>query len=62
MEWPFNKTNYAIFGIGIIMIIIAYLIISSNEVNSVASTKIGPLMLFLGYCIIIPISIIYSKK
>ena len=62
MEWPFNKTNYAIFGIGIIVIIIGYLIISFNEVNSVASTKIGPVMLFLGYCVIIPISIIYSKK
>ena len=62
MEWPFNKTNYAIFGIGIIVIIIGYLIISFNEVNSVASTKIGPLILFVGYCVIIPISIIYNKK
>ena len=62
MEWPFNKTNYAIFGVGIIVIIIGYLIISLNEVNSVASTKIGPLMLFVGYCVIIPFSIIYSKK
>ena len=62
MEWPFNKTNYAIFGIGIIVIIIGYLIISFNEVNSMASTRIGPLMLFVGYCVIIPISIIYSKK
>ena len=62
MEWPFNKTNYAIFGVGIIVIIIGYLIISLNEVNSIASTRIGPLMLFVGYCVIIPISIIYSKK
>ena len=62
MEWPFNKTNYAIFGIGIIVIIIGYLIISFNGDNSVASTKIGPLMLFVGYCVIIPISVIYSKK
>ncbi len=62
MEWPFNKTNYAIFGVGIIIIIIGYLLISFNEVNSIASTRIGPLMLFVGYCVIIPISIIYSKK
>ena len=62
MEWPFNKTNYAIFGVGIIIIIIGYLLISFNEVNSIASTRIGPLMLFVGYCVIIPISIIYNKK
>ena len=62
MEWPFNKTNYTLFGIGIIAIVIGYFIISFNEVDSIESTKIGPLMLFLGYCVIIPVSIIYSKK
>ena len=62
MEWPFNKTNYMLFGIGIITIVVGYFIILFNEVDSIASTKIGPLMLFLGYCVIIPVSIIYSKK
>ena len=49
MEWPFNKTNYALFGIGIIIIVIGYLIIAYNTVDSVASIKIGPVMLFFGY-------------
>jgi len=62
MEWPFNKTNYALFGIGIVSIIIGYLIITFNAVDSVASTKIGPVILFLGYCVIIPVAIFYSSK
>ena len=62
MEWPFNKTNYALFGIGIVTIVIGYLIIAYNTVDSSESTKIGPIMLFLGYCVIIPISIIYNRK
>jgi len=62
MEWPFNKVNYTLFGIGIGIIVIGYFIIAFNTVNSIESTKIGPVMLFFGYCVIIPISIIYNSK
>ena len=62
MQWPFNKINYALFGIGIISIISGYLIIAFNTVDSVASTKIGPVILFVGYCVIIPAAILYSPK
>ncbi len=62
MEWPFNKINYVLFGIGIISIIIGYVLIAYNPVDSMISTQIGPVILFLGYCVIIPIAIIYSPK
>jgi len=62
MNWPFNKTNYVIFGIGVLSIIIGYLIISFNTVDSIQSTRVGPVILFIGYCIIIPISIMYNQK
>ena len=62
MKWPFNKTNYVIFGIGIVSIFVGYLLIASNSVDSYMSTKIGPVILFVGYCLIIPFSIFYSGK
>ena len=62
MESPFNKINYALFAIGLISILIGYLVIANNAVDSVAGTKIGPVILFIGYCVIIPISIIYKPK
>ncbi len=62
MNWPFNKTNYMIFGIGICSIILGYIVIATNSVDSYLSTKIGPMILFLGYCLIIPYSIIYNRK
>ena len=62
MNWPFNKTNYVIFAIGVLSIIIGYLIISYNSVDSIQSTKVGPVILFIGYCVIIPVSIMYNKK
>ena len=62
MKWPFNKTNYVIFGIGIVSIVVGYLLIASNSVDSYMSTKIGPVILFVGYCLIIPFSIFYNGK
>ena len=62
MYWPFKTTNYVIFGIGILSLVIGYLIISLNSVDSIQSTKIGPIILFVGYCIIIPLSILYNQK
>jgi len=62
MESPFNKINYMLFGIGLTIIGLGYLIIANNTVDSSAATKIGPLILFIGYCVIIPVSIIYKSK
>tara|TARA_B100000614_G_scaffold251273_1_gene262599 strand:+ start:1887 stop:2078 length:192 start_codon:yes stop_codon:yes gene_type:complete len=62
MESPFKKINYMLFVIGLLCISIGYLIISNNNVNSLESTKIGPVLLFVGYCIIIPVSILYKPK
>ena len=62
MESPFNKINYMLFAIGLVIIGLGYLIIANNVVDSYASTKAGPLILFIGYCVIIPVSIMYKSK
>ena len=62
MESPFNKINYMLFVIGLVSIVLGYVIIANNTVDSMISTQIGPVILFLGYCVIIPIAIIYSPK
>jgi hypothetical protein len=62
MESPFNKINYMLFGIGLTIIGLGYIIIANNTVDSSAATKIGPLILFIGYCVIIPVSIMYKSK
>ena len=59
--WPFKKINYFIFGIGVIAIILGYILMGYGEVNSILSLKIAPFILFIGYIILIPISILYKK-
>jgi len=60
-NWPFKKINYLLFGIGILVIILGYTIMAFGEVDSSQSTKLAPIVLLIGYLIIIPLSIFYKE-
>lgn len=55
-------TNYIIFGIGILVIILGYFIMASGDTYSFRSLTIAPIVLLIGYLVIIPIAILYKKK
>jgi membrane protein YdbS with pleckstrin-like domain len=57
-----TRRNFAIFGIGILAIIIGYIVMATGETYSVQSLVIAPILLLIGYLIIVPISILYRKK
>tara|TARA_A100001011_G_C13980445_1_gene703037 strand:- start:60 stop:287 length:228 start_codon:yes stop_codon:yes gene_type:complete len=60
--WAFNRTNYIIFFIGILFIVFGYIVMATGTVNSFQSLTLAPIMLFIGYIIIIPTSLIYRGK
>ena len=60
--WAFNRINYIIFFIGVLFIVLGYIIMATGTVNSFQSLTLAPIMLFLGYIIIIPASLIYRGK
>lgn len=53
---PFKKENYIIMGIGLIFIILGYIFLAIGDIT------ISPIFLVLGFCVIIPLGIIYKKK
>ena len=59
-SWDFNRKNYFLFCIGLVVILVGYLLMSSGETTSFQAVKLAPILLIVGYCIIIPISIIYK--
>ena len=63
---PFNiyweKTNYLIFGLGILTIIIGFYFMSQGDWNSTSSLVISPILLFIGFVVIVPASIFYRKR
>jgi len=59
--WPFKKINYLIFGIGVVLIMIGYLLMGYGAVDSILSVKVAPFFLFIGYIVFVPIAILYKK-
>ena len=60
--WAFNNTNYLIFLVGILLIVGGYIIMAMGEVDSFQSITLAPIMLFLGYVVVIPLALIYRSK
>lgn len=61
-SWSFSTVNYTLFGIGLALIILGYIVMASGEVNSDQSLTIAPIILFVGYIIFIPAALIYRDK
>ena len=60
-SWPYKRKNYVLFGVGVFVIIVGYLIMYSGEVDSFQSLVISPLLLLAGYLVILPMALL-SKK
>ena len=60
-SWPYKRKNYVLFGFGVFVIIVGYLIMYSGEVDSFQSLVISPLLLLAGYLVIIPMALLNKK-
>ncbi len=60
--WTFTSKNYIIFVVGILLIALGYIVMATGETTSTQSLTIAPIMLFLGYVVVIPTALIYRDK
>ena len=51
---PFSKKNYLWFAVGLVLIILGYITLGYGSIT------LAPILLVLGYCVIIPIAIIIN--
>ena len=61
-SWSFGKINYQLFGIGLLVIIFGYIIMAMGDTESFQSVKLSPVILIVGYCVIIPAAILVKPK
>ena len=54
----FTFYNYLIFVIGVLLITIGYVLMAWGDTYSFLSLRLSPLLLFAGYCVLIPVSIL----
>ena len=62
LKWPYERKNYVLFGIGVFVIILGYLIMYLGEVNSFQSLTLSPILLLIGYLIIIPYALLHRNN
>ena len=63
VEMPLKPSNYMIIVGGAILIILAYIILATNDtVYGFIPLNLVPILLFVGYLIVVPIGIMYRAK
>jgi hypothetical protein len=53
---PFTSKNYILFAIGLFVIVLGYVTLGYGSIT------LAPILLVLGYCVIIPVAIIINGK
>jgi hypothetical protein len=59
---PLTKMNYILLLVGVGLIIVGYLFMLEGSVDGVLPIVLAPLFLIIGYCVVIPIALLYRQK
>ena len=61
-QLPLGRDNYVILGVGILVIVAGYLAMLEGSVEGFLPLVLSPILLVTGYCVVIPIGIMYRKS
>jgi hypothetical protein len=59
---PFESKNIKIIFGGIILITLGYFLMSSDDVMGSMALNVSPIILLIGYLVVIPFGIMYGSK
>ena len=59
---PYTGINYLLFAFGLVLIIIGYYFLNIGPWDSIWSLTVAPIFLFLGYLVVLPISLLYLVR
>jgi hypothetical protein len=59
---PLGKINYILLITGIVIILIGYACMLEGSVDGFLPIYIAPVLLILGYCVVIPFALLYKKN
>lgn len=60
-QLPLGKQNFLIIGVGVVVILLGYLAMLHDSVEGFLPLVLAPILLVGGYCVIIPLGILYRK-
>ncbi len=59
---PLNRQNFIILGFALLVIAAGYAAMLEGSIEGFLPLVVSPILLVLGYCVIIPIGILYRKR
>jgi hypothetical protein len=59
---PFTKLNYQILAGGLLAIVLGYVALAQPPWDGTMPLVVAPILLVLGYCVLIPVGILVRKK
>lgn len=59
---PLARANYTIMGVGIAVIIAGYIAMLQDSIEGFLPLVVSPILLVIGYCVLIPLGILYRKS
>ncbi|MDA0335873.1 MAG: hypothetical protein O2782_11960 [bacterium] len=60
-DMPFTRKNWILFGIGLLVIAVGYVLLRVPPVDGFLSLTAAPVLLVLGYCVLIPAAILVRE-
>ena len=57
-KFPFTRKNWTWFGIGLVTIALGYVVLSIPPADGFLSLTLAPILLVVGYCVLIPTAIL----
>lgn len=58
----FSKLNFQLFGLAILIMLVGYWALSQPPVDGFLSLTLAPILLVIGYCVLIPVAILVNRK
>jgi hypothetical protein len=52
----FDKRNYLLLGAGLVLIVLGFILLATGDIT------LAPILLVLGYCVVIPLGMLLPKK
>ncbi|MEX2117052.1 MAG: hypothetical protein WEB37_09190 [Bacteroidota bacterium] len=59
---PLTTRNYQILGLALLCIVLGYIALSQEPWDGTLPLVVAPILLFLGYCVLVPVAILYRRR
>ncbi|KAA3596260.1 MAG: hypothetical protein DWQ06_15415 [Calditrichaeota bacterium] len=57
-----TKKNFILFGVGLLVLLLGFVSLHQGPANNPISLTLGPVLLVIAYCILIPAAIMLKDK